>query len=313
MAIISLQVIEPAEVTLPQHIQRVAFINRAYMPTKVFADTVPWTDQELNLLDTIVNYRLFNGISHALNDSPLFALESISVIQDRRYDTSNFLSPLNPQQLDLVEKAQSADALISLEYYLLGVERDFSVTDIDFASLLKVSTRTFWRIYDLHADSLADEHMLKDSVIWQEFGNTPEEANGKLPILIDAIREAFYHAGYSYAWRISPFWADTERFYFRSGSRELRAAALRVEEGNWEGAAAIWRRLAYSEKNRSSALACYNMAIYNEMEDRFAQALEWAQKSYSLKKKEVTEDYIDQLQKRILNRHKLELQLPGGN
>jgi hypothetical protein len=313
MAVISIQVMEPGEVTLPPDMQHVAFINRAYMPTKVFADTIPWTDQELNLLDTIVNYRIFNGITDGLNDSPLFALESISVIQDRRYDTSNFLSPLSPLQLDMVEKARSADALVSLEYYMLGVERDLRVTDIDFTSLLKVSTRTFWRIYDLDADSLVDEHMLKDTVIWQEFGNSPEEAGEKLPILIDALREAFYHAGESYARRISPSWFDAERYFFWTGNQELKSAAQKAETDEWEDAAVIWRRLAYENKGKSSARACYNLALFNEMNDRIEQALEWANKSYSFQELEFTRDYIDLLEKRKKKQQQLELQLPAGN
>ena len=297
MAEVTIQVIEPGEVTIPPYINEVAFINRSYVPSLVNPDSVTWTNEELYILDTIINYRIFKGLRDALDQSPLFELEELSIIQERQYDTANFLSPLNQKQLNRISRLQDSDALISMEYYKIYGDRLKGFSGIDFTAILHFNSSTYWRIYDLVRDTIIDEYMHRDSVIWQEFGESSEEALGKLPLITDALREAGYHAGYTYGTRISPIWIEESRYYHINGSRKMREAAWLADSGKWNEAAGIWRKVAYEENYKLAAKACLNMALVCEMEDLFEPALEWAAKSYLIREKSLTKEYIELLEK----------------
>ena len=312
MAEITIQVMEPGKITLPAHINKVSFINRSYLPSLMEADSSPWSPEELFILDTIISYRVFEGIFDALNQSPLFELDKINVFQDRRIDTNQYLAPLNQSQLDVISRRQDTDALISLEHYKVIGDREFGYTDIDFYAFLQLISETQWRIYDMVYDTIIDEYTLTDSITWQEFDNTPRDAADKLPLIIDALREVGHHAGFTYGTRISPSWTEEYRYYYTGKGEEMKEAASLASSNRWTQAAGIWRRLSYLDKVRLAAMASFNMALVCEMEDLFDPALEWAAKSYLKKPSKLTRDYIEKLEKRREDQARLNMQLPSG-
>ena len=310
LAEITIQVMEPGSVTIPPHINKVSFINRSTQPYLSDLDSVPWTREELYILDTIINYRIFKGIKDALNQSPMFDLGTIYVLQVRRSDTNQSLEPLNSIQLDQVSRHNDPDALISLEYYKVYGNREFAYTDVDITAILEISSETYWRIYDMVLDTILDEHILKDTIIWQEYGVTPEIAYNKLPLVTDALREAGHHSGYAYGTRISPKWVDEYRYYYIGTGKEMREAAVLASTKGLSWASGIWRRLAYGENKRLAAKASFNMALVCEMEDLIDPALEWAAKSYMIKSHSFTHEYIRLLEKRKAEQERLSIQLP---
>jgi len=313
MASVTIEVLEPGEVILPVHINKVAFINQSYIPSLTFPDSIPWVEEnELHILDTIINYRTFSGLGDALRQSPLFDLEAMSILQYRRYDTTNFLSPLNHQQLDRIGRIQNADALISMEYYLLSGNLKTIITEVDFIATYQFNSSTYWRIYDLVRDTIIDEYMHNDSLIWEEIGDTRRMALSKLPLITDALREVGYHAGYTYGIRISPGWIEQNRYYHMKGDMRMREAAWLAASDRWSDAARIWREVADEENDRMGARACFNLALFYETEDLFDIALEWASKSYMIQKKSRTKEYIELLETRQENLKQLKNQLPAS-
>ena len=312
LAEIGIQVMEPGRITLPAHINKVSFMNRAYLPSLIKGDSTPWSPEELYILDTIISYRIFEGIADALNQSPLFNLETISVLQARRTDTNRYPAPMDQTQLDLISGKQDPDALISLEYYNVLGDRELGYTDIDIYALLQLNSETCWRIYDRVYDTVIDEYMLKDSITWQEFGETPNAAAGKLPLVTDALREAGHHAGFAYGTRISPSWKEEYRYFYRGKGEQMKEAARLASSNRWTQAAGIWRRVSYGDNVRLAAMASFNMALVCEMEDRFDPALEWAAKSNLMKSDKFTREYIEMLKKRREDQERLSIQLPSG-
>ena len=312
LAVIPLQVLVPGEISLPLHINKVSFINRAYLPSLMEVDSSPWSPEELFILDTIISYRVFEGIFDALNQSPLFELDKINVFQDRRIDTNQYLAPLNQSQLDVISRRQDTDALISMEHYKVIGEREFGSTDTDFYALLQFISETQWRIYDMVYDTIIDEYTLTDSITWQEFDNTTRGAADKLPLVIDALREAGHHAGFSYGIRISPSWTEEYRYYYTGKGEEMKEAANLAATNRWTQAAGIWHKLSYDDNERLAAMASFNMALVCEMEDLFDPALEWAAKSTLKKSRKFTREYIELLEKRREDQLRLKIQLPAG-
>ncbi|MCK5465663.1 MAG: hypothetical protein KAI95_21690, partial [Bacteroidales bacterium] len=62
MAEISIQVIEPAKITLPAYVNQVAFLNHSYVPKYHNEDTSGLSQKEIYILDTVINNQVFRGL-----------------------------------------------------------------------------------------------------------------------------------------------------------------------------------------------------------------------------------------------------------
>lgn len=311
MAEISIQVIEPATITLPPYVNQVAFLNHSYVPNYQKTDTAGFSPKEIYILDTVINNQVFRGLQDGLNESPLFDLDSIHIIQFRRNDTIDFLAPLTSDQLRAVEQSEQAEALISMEYYHIQDTISLERLPMDLMGKRQIISNTIWRIYDLSIDSVFDEYMLRDTVEWYVYGYDGYTILQGLPEFINSIRAGSYNAGLKYGQRISPSWFEVPRFYYTSGGEAMREAGKLAAMGDWQGAAEIWKVLAYQDKGKIAAKACFNMALVCEIEDLLIPSLDWAIKSYFIKQDPVTKDYIDQLKVRYEKQKVLRNQLPG--
>ncbi|MBR2360487.1 MAG: hypothetical protein IKA75_08750 [Bacteroidaceae bacterium] len=100
-----------------------------------------------------------------------------------------------------------------------------------------------------------------------------------------------------------PYW-EMEEFPFYTGANVWqRDAAVYVREGNWEGAANLWRQQLTSKNRRRRMEAHMNMAVYHEMTDdnvevartHAEKALELAAEGVKLKKGKPVEPSYDYL------------------
>jgi hypothetical protein len=310
MAEISIQVIEPAKITLPPYVNQVAFINHSYVPVVEPEDTSDLSQKEIYILDTVINNQIFRGLRNGLNESPLFDLDSIHIIQFRRKDTTNFLEPLSRDQIRVIKQSELAEALISLEYYRISDTISMDYYQMDYIAYRRITSKTFWRIYDLSLDSIFDEYILKDTTDWYVVGDDTYYLMKSLPEFINSLRTASYNAGLRYGQRISPTWFEVPRFYHKSGGKAMREAGKKAASLDWKGASEIWKKMAYQDDEKTASKACFNMALVCEMEDLLIPALDWAIKSYLIIQDPVTKDYIDQLKVRFAKQKVIKTQLP---
>lgn len=309
---ISIHVIEPARVTLPPYVHQVAFLNHSYYPRLQSKDSLGFSQKEIYILDTVINNQIFLGLQDGLNESPLFDLDTIHVKQLRRNDTMNFLDPLTSGQLQNFKDGEEAQAVISLEYYRIKDTIGMFEYLLDYMAYRQVITHTVWRIYDLSRDSVFDEYMLRDTTDWFKVDADSYSAIQDLPEFINSLRTASYNTGLRYGQRISPSWFEVPRYYYTSGTNDMKKAGKLAASLDWQGAAEIWKKVAYKEKERIAAKACFNMALVCEIEDLLIPALDWAIKSYFIKQDPITRDYIDQLKVRYEKEKVLRAQMPAG-
>jgi hypothetical protein len=315
MAEIDIQVMDPATVSLPLSVQKLDFMNRTVYPRLLYPDTARWTDEEFTILDTLMNNWIFHGIKSSMDESPLYDFESIRIVQVRRSDTAGLLIPLEKSILQKLKNVSKADAIISLEYYFIKDSmRMWRNLELGYyEAYMGLNTITLWRIYDLNNDTILDEVALNEITEWFTDDETYIGAANKLPEAVDGVREAAFKAGEAYGLRISPSWLETQRFFYTSGGIEMRQAAGMVYSGDWYGAAELWRKLAYGEHEKTAARACFNMALFYEMEDQLILALDWVVESYVIKQDKLTKEYIDLLKQRYSDRRRLKKQLPSNS
>jgi len=323
---ISIEVLIPAEVTIPEYTRSVTFVNRSYPPwlAKNSADTINRPVKELRILDTIINNKFFLGVFDALNSSPLFNLEESAAIQLRRNDSILFPEPLSGEEIRIISDTVFADALICLEGYqvkdtafaldswdLSWDNKDYYYQDVGVAFFIEGTI--LWRIYDVLYGLIIDEFKTTDIMDWKAYGERDGDIEGpmnELPEVVDAYREFAYQNGYDLGMRISPLWSKVRRFYFITGSQNIKKAAVLVNEGKWEEAAVLWKKETDSTNPKIAAKTRFNMALFCEQKDLIIPAIDWATKSYEMIPEKYTKTYISILENRKLNKLKLQEQIP---
>jgi hypothetical protein len=319
---ISIEVLIPAEVTIPENIQSVAFVNRSYMTwlARNPKDTLSRPSEDLYILDTIINNKFFLGLFDALSSSPLFDLEDPVVFPLRRSDSARFPDPLSIDSLQSMTDTLYTDAIISLEGYRISdslsawsqpndILYDPEYYFIEYKFVYIVEGKMQWRIYDGINGTLIDEFIKADTTEWTVYGDS-EEAVNELPEVVDAYREYAYQRGYDFGMRVSPSWSEVRRFYFITGNKYIRKAAELAYNGKWEEAASLWKQESGSTDPEIAAKAAFNLAFYSEKKDLIIPAIDWATKSYELIQEKYIKTYLEILETRKLNKLKLQRQIP---
>lgn len=305
----TIQVLEPAPITLPPQIRSVAFINRS---NKLSEDELRRNEKEVSryelfVLDSAINNKFFEGLQHGIRESARIDEIYTEIISERKSDSAVRTNLLDSLRLDEHRRKVHADALISLEYY--SAKDSIRIYFDDYEGIwqvyLEITSRTFWVVYDLQTNKYLDTFVQNDTMSWYDDQYVLEDAITAMPRLLEAFREAAFTTGYKYSHRIVPSWYDTDRYVYRSGSKEMKQAANLVSSGNWNGAAAIWKELAGSGNTRTMAKAAFNLAVRCEGEDNLKEAIKWAEKSFEIYPDKSAMEYINLLLLRELKRNKL--------
>jgi len=312
---ILIDVLEPAEITIPAYIHTITFVNRSYTPwlAKSSSDTVIRDVKELFIIDTIISNKLFLGLNEALNTSPLFNLDQQPVHMIRRNDGIRFPEPLNEEQIIYICDTSYTECLVSLEGYTISdTLYYFYVYDYEpYKIVYLLSGKIQWRIYDGVYGIILDEFTTNDTIDWTVQRSSYEEGLAELPEAVDTYREYAYQAGYKFGKRVSPEWFQVKRFFYRTGNRDMIKAAKLADDGQWKEALKLWKSVSESEDKILASKASFNVALYYEMDDRIIPAIDWANKSYSQHQDSYARQYIEILEQRKLNKLKLQEQVPA--
>ena len=127
----------------------------------------------------------------------------------------------------------------------------------------------------------------------------------------EAVKQAGYKVGQSYADRILPFSIRVSRDYYIKGTPNFKMAMRMARTGNWDGAAELWKKETTNFKIKVQGRACYNMAIISEINGDLDAAIVWAQKSYEISGKHLSLFYLNVLKDRRYQSNRLKSQTEG--
>jgi hypothetical protein len=292
----SLPVLKPADITLPDHIQKVAVVNRSLPDDKNKAWNIIegiFTGEGIHA-DKIGSQYCIEGFSQTIMQSPRFQLVNSPVTQLHATGTGQMPPPLSWLQVESICQQSGADALILLEVF----DSDAIITTEVFEKTIKnkegahtkvpmyranmrMVVKSAWRIYDPSTKRTWDEVRGDDYMMFTAEGNNPQAAINMLIARREAINRTGRYAGGLYANRISPMWITVTRQYYKKGNDAMEMAARKARTNDWKGASEIWKKEANNADAKIAGRANYNMAVFCEKEGRLDLALEWARKSYT--------------------------------
>ena len=305
-SVVEFEILEPATVEFPDHVNQLLFLNRAPITLDIWSDQnqIGMDARRLVLLDTLIINNLFRGVLDVLRNSPAEKYHTPIWLSDRRTDTA-FLEDkmLTRREVDNICDTIGGDAIISLEFYSVGLDQHFDyytdAPDEVQNQYYEVWNSLKWNIHMPGRPRPFDTYSTVDTLFF------PTIVNGELLQFVpgvDMLRGLFYESGHKYGSYLVPVWNHASRNLYRGRNDSLKLAVKHTDEGDWESAFSIWNNITTMEDSTLVAKAYHNMAVYYELEDNLDSASMML--NLSLKHDALVSDtlYREELDVRILNR-----------
>lgn len=327
---IELQMLQPAGLYMPEHIQTIALANRS-RPSKGFNNVVEGivTGEGIGQ-DRRGRMRALEGLAVTLTRTPRFTVKTTGIEMEGSPAGNSYPPPLPWEEVGRICRQYGADALITMELY---DSDNFISTDLRkdkkkdkdgkeyteqyYIANMRTQVRVGWRLYDQRESHIIDQFSGTEEAGSDARGDTEDAAKGNLPSPEAITQDVSFAAGEIYGMRIAPVWVTITREWYTKGKGNAKAdmdrAARYARTGDWEQASRIWEAIvnnATDPKNRGRA--AYNMAVANEREGRLRAALQWARRAYTDFGNKNARAYTEIIRQRIFDRERVEEQMGNG-
>ena len=322
---ISLNVLVPADINVPQDIKSLAAVNRS-LPAKgegfnnVLEGVV--TGEGL-FVDRDASRRTIDGVANGLLSSPRFTITVPTNLDLKGTGTAQWPAPLDWSQVEKICNENKVDALLALETFDSNnshrtttvnkkrTENGKEISYVEYHAHLGIAINAGWRIYEPKNKRIIDQNVYVDRMDWEKAGPTEKDAVKLLPSQRNATMDAGYFAGKQYAKRISPTWVWTSRSYYVKGTDSFKTAKRKVQSKQWNDAAEIWQAALKDPNQKVAGRAAFNLALAAEVDGKLDLAVEWAKKAYSDYGCKAGRNYSNVLYKRLNDQERLKQQMEG--
>jgi len=326
----SVDVQEPAPVTLPVSAQNILILNNTLTQPKDYGIERAYNGQALRtdypLSFDSTAWSAMEEIAGVLDDSHFF--KTIAVYRQPLRTNTDWLSvnELSPEDQSDFYNNDNYDALLVIDRLLFSIKENVKKMQSIFYS--DELTNAF---VDFRADGIITCSMyvygkekplttftVADSVF------TKSIVEGDSTIFFKEIPEYMLHElshvlGNRAAKRFVPTWQTVDRVFFTGYNARMQEAASYAASHKWASAQSLWTtELEKNSKPVDKAKISFNLAVANEMQDKLDTAWDWAQKAKEQLKNtnkhddsqemELTNKYISELEQRIQNNRLLDLQ-----
>lgn len=306
-SVVEFEVLEPATVSLPEHVNQIIVLNRSPFTIHSFSeeDRGDLTEEQLVMVDTLIVNSLMRGLLSVLKQSPAERFNHPLWRSERRRDTA-LLDDLilTRREVDAICDESGTDAILSLESYSMDLDKEFSYYSdgVERTRYYEVSSRIRWIIYLKGSPRPFDDYHMVDTIffpeildgVFQEYYSTAQ-----------MIREAFYSSGLKYGKYLVPVWVNTSRGIFKGKEDSLKIASEHTDLGEWDSAYTIWEELTEIGDSTLKAKAYHNMAVYYELEDNLDSSCILINRALQYDTLEAVKAYKEELDLRILNRKEI--------
>lgn len=323
----SLQVLQPAEVLVPSHINTIGVIDRSRPTGKkegalaVLEGAV--TGEGIGV-DREGRQAAAAGVTEVLQASPRFDAHFIAV-DKKTAESSLFDDMMSWKAAKKLCKDTGCEAIVALEALdsdsVTAVSsREEERTDKDGNSYTVVvhqatrdtNVKVAFRLYDIEEQRIVDDKRdMGLSRSWSGEADTPGEAMSRLPSQGETVTILSHDVGALYAQRIAPTWVYVSRSWYVKGHDDFKVAKNHVLAGDWAGASEIWMKLTTSPDAKVRGRAEHNLALANEVNGYLEEALGWARKAAIDLGNNTSRSYVGVLEQRINDMRRLQEQMPG--
>lgn len=270
---------EPAYVTLPPEIVNVVVVDNSYIPGKDKIEALfKKGDNETMVYIDSMQKQFSTLLVQYMNEEDFF--NQVIYYPNFRHGADSLFAPMPTKRIGDICEETGSDALISIDQgfiygslspVLFGYSRD--------NYLLKTNTMEVIKAYKADGTPLFKPIVLVDSMYIGVVYAPKEKDTIKLENTSDIQYGLSYTAEIT-ADRLTnmfiPHWEEVERLFYSDNSSEMKKAVKLAKEFKWTEAALIWGNLYEKEEKpiRKVRLA-HNIALANECLNDIDNALLW--------------------------------------
>jgi len=290
---VSLNYPQDPMIYLPDHIQKIALVNRSLVKKEDRQHRVieSVATGEIAGSDRLASDECLKGVFDRINGYR--GIIPIIPQKTRLYGSGTRETPelLDWKIVKDICDSSGSDALLVLETFdsnsdlLVKTVANQVVNVINggtpkpsVPSQIRMNVYSFWRLYDPSTMKIIDQyqstHYLTFNGVGTNYTLAPPEA----------LPQTAYAAGQEYIERFLPSYYTVRRDMYKRGKgsakRQFKAGFRRAEMANWQDALDIWKEIANNRRRKNAGRACLNIAVAYEVLGNTDKALEWAKKSY---------------------------------
>jgi hypothetical protein len=314
---LQMEVMEPAEVSIPNEVQTLAVVNREVSP---------------------LSKRSIEELSAALVDSPRYKIVDQGAAQSSYKEQGGTVgTPLQADATESICKATGASGVVSLERYRDAGDwhyhRDVrtvtetqtkTITHEDgsettqeeqitrdeeyFVATYRGDLETDWTVYGCKGQH-HDDFPLGMIAEWSAEGLSAADAKIMVGDVDELERELAEDLGRRYLTRISPYKSVLNRRYFRGPNKNLRAGHRAIRYGEYEEARKHWKTASESTRTKVQAKGWLNLAVIQENKGNMDRALKLSNKAGKVLDQYWVDDYSQVLSDRLERLSRLEAQM----
>lgn len=302
-ALVSIEVLHPANITYPENVEKIGFLNRAPLTMHSFDGIVKknLSDTDLQIIDTIICNNLIKGFIEGKSNSDLDYLEDFYYLEARRKDTLSRGSAINSEKISEICRSFGLDALVSQDYYEFKFDAVIYPGEYNFMeTYLLLIQKSRWSVYAPDSIESLDTYTYYDTLFFTR--NTFDSVLIRYPTPTEMLQEGSQIMGHAFGTRNRPIWSVMDRIVYTGYEKELRQAKKYTDEGDWDKARYVWSQNLHSDSKKLAAKCAHNLAVYYEIDDEIEQALIYSKRAHELWPSLYIEQYKDELELRQLNK-----------
>ncbi len=288
-------VIIPAIIDLPKHMQVAAMIDRTFVEDGASNVIEGLITGEMIGEDKLATQILMDGVYAMLENAATISLKrTTEVYPGGSPFNAAFPEPLSWTEIESLCEKYQVDAIVAIEKF----DTDFLI--IPGANQV-ATVKAGIRMYDPALKSIIDQYEYSHQESWNTGKLTLETAIDGLLSKNAALREASYEAGIAYGRRLSPSWYRISREYYRKskGDDVFAEGARMMEVNDWDAAKEALLQAVDNGHRKTRGKASHNLAVVYEIEGNLEEAKVWAQAAWGKYKNKKSKDYLYDLNRRI--------------
>ncbi|MBK6931187.1 MAG: hypothetical protein IPH12_10040 [Saprospirales bacterium] len=322
-----LTVLQPAQFKVPDHIAKIAVIDRS-KPSNGWLNVLEglFTGEAIGQ-DRQSRQEAVAGLTDALQRTPRFRVVTTGLEMAGSKAGDGMPALLPWQEIERICADYAADAVVAIESFdsdnsTMTRQRSSkkknkdgtTTTLIDYLAEMRTGVRMGWRFYDPASKMVFDEFVTEDFLKNEAIADTERKAVANLPSQISVTRKVAFIVGREYGMRIAPVYIQVNRQYYpkaKGFKTQMEQAARLAQDGKWDRAADIWKKIEATAKDNPKAAgrAAYNMAVMAEVNGNLDIAQEWAEKAWNQYGNKKARSYIEVIRQRQSDAKKAEYQM----
>lgn len=318
----------PALITFPEDVHSVVLVDRTEPSSKLLNTIEGILTGEMPGQDRAAIEVALQAIQSRMMSVPSLGVKRASERLQGNSLTMAFPDPLPWEVVEDLCRKYQTDVVVAVEVF----DSNFIVTDgkrdvtktvdengtkkevkvVEFFAEGVATTKIGFRIYDPVAKTIIDQDQFNQSNTWQAAGNTLQVALSGLIAKSEATKHVARLAALEYATKIVPTPVQLSRTFYKKSkeSVHLTQGVRQAEVNQWDKAIATWRNgLASNPHPKDAANMSYNIAVGYEVLGDFAEAKNWAARSYTQYGNKKGRNYIPVLDRRIWDEQQLQRQI----